>query len=356
MKLFTCSHCGQPVYFENYECLKCNAALGFDTAQLQLVAVQPVADGYAQFTQNGEISTNTYKYCSNKQYNVCNWLLPQNSEATFCVACNLNHTIPDLSAPGHLEKWASIEVAKHRLVYSLLRFNLPLVSKYQDENTGLAFDFKADDNANDERLLTGHSNGWITLNIEEADDVIRVMALNQMDEVYRTLLGHFRHEVGHYYWERLIQNTTRLTEFRQLFGDESLDYSEALKTFYATATSNNWKQTFISAYASAHPWEDWAETWAHYLHIIDTLETGYSFGLTVKPRVPETEIEMSAMINIDPYNSESFDDIMNRWMPLSFVMNSLNRSMGMKDSYPFVINDAVRERLKFIQETIKGLE
>lgn len=222
-----------------------------------------MADGYKLLTQKGEININTYKYCSNKQYNVCNWLLPQNSEGTFCVACNLNHTIPDLSAAGHLEKWGRVEVAKHRLVYSLLRFKLPLVSKYQDENTGLAFDFKADDLANDERLLTGHAPGWITLNIEEADDAIRVMARSQMDEVCRTLLGHFRHEVGHYYWERLIQNTPRLNEFRRLFGDESIDYSEALKTHYASPASNNRNQNFIRAYASSHPWEHRSEIWIH---------------------------------------------------------------------------------------------
>jgi len=356
MKLFTCSHCAQPVYFENYICLKCNAALGFDAQQMQLIALQPAANGYTLLTQNGEINTTAYKYCSNKQFNVCNWLLPQNSEATFCMACNLNHTIPDLTATGNIEKWGRIETAKHRLIYSLLRFKLPVVSKYQDVINGLAFDFMADDKPNDEHLFTGHANGWITLNIKEADDVIRVMARNQMGEVYRTLLGHFRHEAGHYYWERLIQYTPRLEDFRKLFGDESMNYGEALKTYYTKPATANWKQNFISVYASAHPWEDWAETWAHYLHIIDTLETGYSFGLTVKPRVPETETKMSALLNIDPYNSTFFDDIMNRWMPLAFVMNSLNRSMGIKDSYPFVINDTVREKLNFIHETIKGIK
>ena len=252
-------------------------------------------------------------------------------------------------------KWGSIEVAKHRLVYSLLRFKLPVLSKYQDENNGLAFDFMADDNASHKRLLTGHDNGLITLNIEEADDVVRTMASNQMDEVYRTLLGHFRHEVGHYYWDQLIKNSARLNSFRNHFGDETIDYGEALKRHYAKTDSEDWKAQFISSYASSHPWEDWAETWAHYMHIVDTLETGYAFGLNVNPRLTEKDPEMSARLNIDPYTAHSFEAIIDRWMPLSFVMNSLNRSMGMKDSYPFVINDAVKNKLRFIHETIKGI-
>lgn len=355
MKLFICGNCGQSVFFENYLCLKCHAPLGFDPVQMALVALQQTGGGYTSLTQSGEINTVSYKYCSNKQYNVCNWLLPNNTADEFCVACNLNHTIPDLTALGHLEKWGRIEVAKHRLVYSLLSFKLPILSKHQDENKGLAFDFMADDNGSDKRLLTGHDNGWITLNIEEADDVIRVMAQNRMDEVYRTLLGHFRHEVGHYYWNVLIRDTARLDGFRRLFGHETIDYSEALKKHYQKTDTEGWKEQFISAYASAHPWEDWAETWAHYLHIVDTLETGYAFGLKVNPRLPDTETEMSAILNINPYTTGSFKDIIERWIPLSFVMNSLNRSMGMEDSYPFVFNDAVREKLKFIHETIKGV-
>lgn len=354
MKLFTCNHCAQPVYFENHLCLKCDALLGFDPQQMEVVSLQPSGNAYILFTQNGENNTILYRYCSNKQYQVCNWLIPFESETEFCVACNLNHTIPNLGPEGHLEKWSRIEVAKHRLLYALLRFKLPLVSKYQNEATGIAFDFMADDEAGNQRLLTGHDNGLITLNIAEADDVIREMARNQMDEVYRTLLGHFRHETGHYYWDQLIKDTERLDGFRKLFGNETMDYGAALQQHYNKVAADDWKQQFISAYASAHPWEDWAETWAHYLHIVDTLETGYSFGLSVKPRLPEAEKEMNARLNIDPYTARSFDDIMDRWMPLSFVMNSLNRSMGMKDSYPFVINDAVREKLRFIHETIKG--
>jgi hypothetical protein len=338
--------------------VQCNAPLGFDPQRLDLVALQSVEDnGYVLFDSKEKITSKTprYKYCINKQHNVCNWLLLHESEAEFCIACNLNHTIPDISKPDYWEKWASIEVAKHRLVYSLLRFKLPVISKSSDEDKGIAFDFLSDENKDGKkRLLTGHNHGLITLNIDEADDAIREMARNQMDEVYRTVLGHFRHEIGHYYWDQLIDNTNRLQPYRQLFGDESIDYAEALKQHYSKAASEAWREKFISAYASAHPWEDWAETWAHYMHIVDTMETAYSFGMTLNPRVADPENEISARLNIDPYTAKSIEDILERWIPLSFVMNSLNRSMGMKDSYPFVINEAVKEKLNFIHETIRG--
>ena len=354
MKLFKCDHCGQPVYFENYFCVQCNALLGFDPQQMDMLPLQPTADNNNSFTIAGTNSTNQYKYCSNKQQNVCNWLLPHNSESEYCTACNLNHTIPNLDQQDHREKWSRIEVAKHRLVYSLLRFNLPVISKFQDAATGIAFDFKAEENKGDgERLLTGHDNGLITLNIEEADDAVREMARKQMDEVYRTLLGHFRHEIGHYYWDRLISYTDRLHPFRKLFGDESADYEAALKQHYNKVPSDSWKDSFISVYASAHPWEDWAETWAHYLHIIDTMETAYSFGVIINPRTSGADNDLSAALNIDPYTTKHFDEIIERWIPLSFVMNSLNRAMGMKDSYPFVINEAVKQKLNFIHETIR---
>jgi hypothetical protein len=358
MKLFKCDHCGQPVYFENTFCVQCNASLGFDPRRLDLVALQPAeGNSYVLFDSKGKVTPSAprYKYCSNKQYNVCNWLLPHDSEEEFCIACDLNHTIPDLSKLDNLEKWARIEVAKHRLVYSLLRFNLPVISKNQDEDKGIAFDFLVDENKDGKkRLLTGHDHGLITLNIAEADDAIREMARNQMDEVYRTVLGHFRHEIGHYYWDQLIKATNRLQPFRELFGDETADYPEALKQHYSKAASDTWRERFISAYASSHPWEDWAETWAHYMHIVDTMETAYSFGMTLNPRSGDAENDMSASLNIDPYTAQSIEDIIERWIPLSFVMNSLNRAMGMKDSYPFVINEAVKQKLNFIHEMIRS--
>jgi hypothetical protein len=228
---------------------------------------------------------------------------------------------------------------------------LPLVNKAIDPEKGLLFDFKADDETNGEnKILTGHDNGVITLNISEADDVEREMTRKGMAEVYRTVLGHFRHEVGHYYWDRLIDNTPFLDECRQLFGDDNQDYQEALKVHYKDGPPIGWNTHFISAYASTHPWEDWAETWAHYLHIVDTMETAYSFGLSVHPHVAPTAAHLNTDIKVDPYNQTSFDNIINQWLPLTFAFNSVNRSMGLHDLYPFVIPTAVLDKLKFIHK------
>ncbi|MEI6946303.1 putative zinc-binding peptidase [Paraflavisolibacter sp. H34] len=347
MKLFRCSHCGQFIYFENNRCVQCGYALGFETELLELLPLVPEGEGaYVLFGAGGGVR---YRYCANEVYGVCNWLVPADSGEQFCRACTLNRTIPNLSDPEYRVRWRSIETAKHRLVYSLLRLGLPLVSKGEDAAQGLSFDFVADGGA-DQKVLTGHLNGLITINIAEANDIEREMARKAMDEVYRTVLGHFRHEVGHYYWDRLIASGPQLEPFRRLFGDERQDYGAALNRHYQKGPQADWNQQFISAYAGAHPWEDWAETWAHYLHIIDTLETAYSFGLSVRPALGDEAGVLCADIKADPYQVESFAEILQLWLPLTFAMNSMNRSMGLNDLYPFVISARVVEKLAFIHQ------
>ncbi len=346
MRLFTCNHCGQLLYFENSYCVNCHLSLGFVAERLDLMALEQGDNN--TYTIWGEKHTTAYRYCKNHEYNVCNWLISASDDNPFCKACSFNRTIPDINKMEYRQRWSTIENAKHRLIYSLLRLRLPLVSKVKDVEKGLSFDFMADEKESEKRILTGHDNGLITLNIAEADDVEREMTRKAMDEVYRTVLGHFRHEVGHYYWDRLIDNSVHLEEFRQLFGDEQKDYSEALRLHYSNGAPANWNDKFISAYATTHPWEDWAETWAHYLHIIDTVETAYSFGLRVRPTVGGNTALLRADITIDPYDVEDFNEVLNRWFPLTFALNSLNRSMGLPDVYPFVIPANAIEKLLFI--------
>lgn len=346
MKLFKCTYCGQLLYFENNHCEQCGHQLGFLAESLELVTL--IAEGQATFSIQNNDSI-LYQYCANHAYDVCNWLVLKNSDSLYCTACNLNRTIPNLSKPENEKQWKVIETAKHRLIYTLLRKKLPLVSKTVDPHRGLCFDFLSDDHLGPRnKVLTGHARGLITLNIAEADDVKREMARKAMGEPYRTVLGHFRHESGHYYWDRLIADKYKLGEFRVLFGDEQQNYSKALKTHYTQGPPANWNLYFISDYASAHPWEDWAETWAHYLHIIDTLETAYAFGLQVRPGLAKATTFPAADIQTDPYLTEDFDSLMSMWLPLTFAMNSLNRSMGHHDQYPFVIPPKVVEKLKFI--------
>jgi len=347
MKLFTCAHCGQYAYFENTYCEQCKYQLGFDADSLQLRTLITLDNGLLGFVDNKD-SAVKYRYCSNHDYNACNWLIPAESVSSFCRACELNRMIPDLSRSQYMDRWKTLESAKHRLIYSLVKMRLPLMSKTADVANGLLFDFMADDGVNTEAIMTGHDNGVITINIAEADDIEREMARRSMHEMYRTVLGHFRHEVGHYYWDRLIRDDeNKLKEFRKLFGDETIDYEEALKKYYQTGPPAGWGNNYISAYSCAHPWEDWAETWAHYLHIIDTLETAYSFGIRTKP------LNMSkSEIKTDPYNVKDFNEIMALWLPLTFTMNSLNRSMGLKDAYPFIITPAVVDKLSFIHQLV----
>ena len=347
MKLFECTYCGQLLQFENTRCERCTHKLGFVAESLQLFPL--VQEGMLFHLYNGP-SAIKYRYCDNYEYGVCNWLVEDAPGARFCSACLLNQTIPDLSRPEYLDRWKVIEAAKHRLVYLLLRMKLPLMSKKTDYDKGLSFDFKADDKNSEQKILTGHDNGLITLNIAEADDIEREMARRAMAEAYRTVLGHFRHEVGHYYWDRLIDNTDNLEPYRKLFGDDREDYGEALKIHYRDGAPADWQDRFISTYASTHPWEDWAETWAHYLHIIDTLETASAFGLSINPNLVQNAPGLSAVLKADPYHLENFNDIISLWFPLVFAMNSINRSMGMPDLYPFVIPPKVIEKLTFIHE------
>jgi hypothetical protein len=347
MKLFKCTHCGQVLYFENSKCEQCGYVLGFSDETLELTPIVYFENG--NYKIYGDNSGKRYRYCKNNEYNVCNWLVPAEDESAFCTACKLNRTIPNISKIEYRQQWTSIERAKHRLVYSLLKMKLPVVSKSADPERGLSFDFIADEKVEGQpKVLTGHSEGLITINIAEADDIEREMARKAMDEVYRTVLGHFRHEVGHYYWDLLIDNTPYLNQCRQLFGDDRKDYGEALKEHYEKGVPPDWRNEFISAYATTHPWEDWAETWAHYLHIIDTLQTAFSFGVSIHPKVADNSSHIDADIKVDPYQIEDFNEIFKLWLPLSFALNSLNRSMGLHDLYPFVIPPKVIDKLSFI--------
>jgi len=282
-----------------------------------------------------------YRKCQNYyQENVCNWMIEQQWHADLCISCDLNDIIPDLSIPENKIYWQRLEIAKRRLVYSLLRLGLPLRNKDEDPQNGLAFSFMADDKKRflreTKRVLTGHDQGKITLNIAEANDLVREKMRLNMNERYRTLLGHFRHEIGHYYWFLLIENNVdMLSQFRNLFGDETQDYNKTLKHYYKTGAPADWQERFVSAYASAHPWEDWAESWAHFLHMSDTLETARSWNLIAAP-----------------YNGLCFDEMKSQWIHVGSALNSLNRSMGMKDVYPFAWSEAVIEKLRFVHQFI----
>ena len=348
MKLFVCQACKNILYFENRSCGRCGHRLAFMPERQTLSAIEPAGEGFRTLADGGEGRF----FCANAEHDACNWLLEIGETAGFCRACRHNGTIPNLSDPVQLAGWRELEVAKHRLFYSLIRWKLPVKTRIEDPQHGLIFNFLADDPAGQQKVMTGHDHGLITIALAEADDIERERRRLEMDEPYRTLLGHFRHEVGHYFWDVLVRDAGRLDACRAMFGDDSQDYGEALKRHYDEGAPANWQDNFVSAYATTHPWEDFAETWAHYLHIVDTLEMASEFGIEIDP--PSDQIGgLTARVTFDPYVADDFDAIVNAWLPFTFAMNSVARAMGARDLYPFILTPPVIAKLGFIHELVR---
>jgi len=349
MKCFHCSHCRLLVFFENFQCVKCQHVLAYLPDISDVGAIEQLDGNLWQARSVGNMEKR-YRLCANRiEHNVCNWAVPAEDPNPLCLSCRLTRVIPDLTQARNKDAWFRLEVAKRRLIYSLLSLRLPLRDKIVDPKDGLAFEFKADELNGS--ILTGHGNGVITVNIAEADDAEREKRRVMLHEPYRTSLGHFRHEIGHYYWDRLIVNTERISSFRKLFGDETLDYQRALSNHYNAGAPADWQERFISAYATAHPWEDWAETWAHYLHMIDALETAADTGLMLKPKRPG-EPFLTADTIFSRFLTNSFDRMIDKWYSLTYILNNLNRGLGLADGYPFVLSTPVVEKLRFIHDTI----
>ncbi len=351
---FSC-RCGRPIFFNNSICLGCQSPLGYEPEVQQVVALEPGDVPGTWKTDNGNADAPLWKLCENFSSPAgCNWLVRADETETLCRSCRLNNTIPDLDDPENGQWWRKIENAKRRLVAQLLNLGLPVVSKVsEDPDHGVMFDFLRSP-AEGPRVLTGHADGLITLNVEEADDSVREKIRQEMHEPYRTLLGHLRHEIGHYYWDRLIQDTPWLDKFRELFGDEREDYAAALQRNYNDGPPANWPDQHISSYASIHPWEDWAETWAHYLHVVDSLDTALRFGL----RGEDVEQAVEPFTIDDLYDPKDPDAarvilLVNSWVQLTTVLNELARSMGQHDFYPFVMSRPVLRKMHFIQLVVK---
>jgi len=357
MKTFRCV-CGELTFFENVTCVVCGRELGFLPDVLSLSSLEPAGKDVfrAKEAPNGE---HLYKKCQNyARQSVCNWMIPIGATSgqtmdAFCASCRLNQTIPDLSRQENQALWLRMEVAKRRLVYSLLSFNLPVANKAEDPERGLAFAFLEDQVKPDgsvRTILTGHENGLITLNIAEADDSVREKVRAELGEPLRTLLGHFRHEIGHYYWDRLVRGSKFIDRYRELFGDEQLNYAQALKQHYSSGPPPNWRDNYISAYAAAHPWEDWAESWAHFMHIQDTLEVANNFGLVGKSiRLDPTNAARKTWLSSEQV---TFEGIIGAWTELTIALNSMNRCMGLPDAYPFVLSPTITGKLRFIFDVI----
>jgi hypothetical protein len=357
MKVFHCDHCDQLVFFENTMCVKCGKTLAYLPDLVAMASLNSADNGLWRSTLP-LAKERRYRLCNNyTHHNVCNWAVRDDDPSALCQSCRLTRVIPDVSRPENMESWYKLEVAKRRLIFGLMALGCPVESKIERPEGGLAFEFLADSESNETSpVLTGHADGVITLNLAEADEVERERRRLRLHEPYRTLLGHFRHEVGHYYWDRFIKDSSLINDFREHFGDERRDYARALQQHYDQGPSADWQERFVSAYASVHPWEDWAETWAHYLHMTDTLETAAACGLALRPsRADEPTLKStlkSPGVATPAARYTTFDRLIDDWFALTYVLNNLNRGMGLSDGYPFVLSPAAVEKLGFVHESL----
>jgi hypothetical protein len=353
MKTFHCQFCGQPVFFENIQCLQCGSALAFLPDRLNMAAIEPVEgeqDLWRPRMRGRQAPGAQYRHCRNRTtQHACNFAVPAHDPNPLCVSCRLTRVLPDLSVPDNPQRWYRVEMAKRRLFYTLAKLGLLATDPPGGKADGPIFEFLADTPGNP--VMTGHADGVITLNIAEADDAERVRRREEMHEPYRTLLGHLRHESGHYYWDRLIDDGGRLDAFRAVFGDERQDYQQALQEHYARdGALPNWQDQFVSQYATSHPWEDWAETWAHYLHMVDLLEAAASYNTRL--RIPGQELEIEEVVNPLETGNPDFDSLVEQWVPVTLLVNSLNRSLGQEDAYPFALSAGALEKLRFVHDVI----
>lgn len=326
MKAYRCRVCDNALYFENSVCVSCGTSLGYSREERAIV---PVDDNGSYVDAAGMV----WWVCANLGLSGCTWLA--RVEGGQCFACDLTRTRPADEDVEGLAQFQLAEQAKRHLVAELDGLGFPVTSKVEDPENGLAFDLlSTTDSSTEDNVVIGHEDGLITIDLAESDDAYREKVRSQLDEPYRTMLGHFRHEVGHYYEWQLVRGDELMTRCRELFGDESVDYQAEIDRHYAEGPPAGWEEEYLSTYATMHPFEDFAETWAHYLHICDTIETASEFGLT-------------AVAPVTAFSS--FADVVSGvWVPLAVALNMVNRSMGKDDLYPFVIPAPVLAKLDFV--------
>ena len=340
MNAFQCGVCGSLVFFENSLCLSCGSALGYDRSQSSVIALEVTEAGYVSVDGSGT----RYRACANQGTARCNWLLGADDPEALCSSCRLTSVRPNDDDAPALAAFADAETAKRRLIHQLDVLGLPIIDRATDPEHGLTFELLS---SRGRSVTTGHESGVVTLDLSESDDAHREFVRQQLGEPYRTVLGHLRHEIGHYYWPMLVDDPATIDGFRSLFGDERVPYGEALDSHYAGRGPADWEATHVSQYATVHPWEDWAETFAHYLHIHGGLQTAASFGLGVGE--PSRSAGRAALAAPD---SVAVGETIGRWLALTFALNAMSRSIGQGDLYPFVLSPTVVEKLDFVHRAV----
>lgn len=353
MKLFHCAHCQEQVYFDNHTCLSCGAVLAFLPLELTLagfvLASQDGPPGFFSRLGQPEDEPCRWRPCVNRHSaRQCNWAVSNDDNNVACESCRLTDAAACAPESGHEKRWYAAECSKRRLVYTLLSLGIPLQAKQgPDDWAGLAFVWRVAEGG--EAAVTGHDDGTITLDLMEADDDHRESARVAFNEPLRTVLGHLRHEISHYLDMRFVDTNAALAqEFTQLMGDKQRDYPQALQQHYQNGAPPDWQQHHISAYASAHPWEDWAETCAHYLLMVDAVETASAWGLRLE--------HVESVGDTTPDNVSNLPAqrlVVKHWLPVSRFLNAMARAIGLRDSYPFVIAPNVLDKLDFVQRVLQ---
>ncbi|HUF99371.1 MAG TPA: putative zinc-binding metallopeptidase [Ilumatobacter sp.] len=345
METFRCSVCAQLLFFDNSVCLGCRSPVGYVVDAGAVLALR--VDGAALVRADGE--PGEYRHCRNQLAARCNWLIANDDANSLCASCRLTSVRPNDSELEVMDAFANAESAKRRLIYQLRALGLPVIDRATDPLRGVTFELLS---SRRRAVTTGHDGGVITLDLSESDDAHREFVRQQLGEPYRTVLGHLRHEIAHYYWPLLVLDQGWINEYRRLFGDETEPYDVALGRHYQQLAGQqgpgfDWSLSYVSQYATMHPWEDWAETFAHYLHIDAGLATARSFGVEVgepSQSAGATAVRSDVELSIAP--------VVRDWLVLTLALNGVSRSLGQSDLYPFVLPPRVVEKLDFVHRVV----
>ncbi len=344
MDTFQCT-CGGRLFFNNTVCIGCESEVGWCETCRNVAPIVPVNGRYS--CGNPKCGSAVAKCTNYSVEAVCNRMFAMDPSIEqpvanpltgvgLCKACRLNNIVPDLNVEDNRRRWAKLELAKRQLLYQLDDLGLRYAPEDVGEEKPLQFDFKA--NTNEESVLTGHADGLITINLNEADSVERERVRKQMHEPHRSLIGHFRHEVGHYYWMTLVEGKSE-AECNAVFGDcRATPYAAALEKHYVNGAAPGWQGRYVSAYATSHPWEDFAETWGFYLDMWEVLTTTHY-------HLPRLTADAKTL---------PIEALAKTYQQLGVFFNEVNRSMGLKDLVPEVISDEVVKKLAFLHQLMRG--
>lgn len=278
----------------------------------------------------------TPPFCANRERIGCNWIAPE--QGAFCRSCAMTALAPDPSIPEAIPNWAQTEAAKRWALDNLGRWHW---FRPEDPGAPPVFHLLAEGPT---PVPMGHAQGVVTISVAEVDPILVTTRREALQEPYRTMIGHMRHEISHMLWWRLSLREDFLDAFRATFGDERIDYPAALQYHYENGPPAEWRQHYLTSYASAHPHEDWAETAAHLLHLTDIADSFVATGLS-SPQIPGPDW--------DPYSEPDASRLIQIAGALTVGVNHVNRSMGLSDLYPFVLSEHARHKLAFVHDWLR---